>query len=201
LIAAPGRVRADRQGDALCLTVSAAPGENAVSVTLVLEADRTEITGWGEQLPQFHSKYNHFVGYAYFRSADPRRLPWRTTKQGVDRDSHVYQVALQEMALQGRKVTTFLSNQYPSELEEELPLERDVLRTATSIPVTKLPRSDQSFNLTLPPRPPKREMVSIQYQRTLQQVDKVRNRIGKPRLSARKVGEYTFDYFLRMEGD
>src|SRR5262249_43177135 len=28
---------------------------------MVVEADKTTVTGWGDGLPQFHTKYNHFL--------------------------------------------------------------------------------------------------------------------------------------------
>ena len=65
---------------------------------LVLDGDKTDRTGWGlDNFPIFHSKYNHFLGYVYFRSKDVRKLPWTTTKEGVLRESPVYQAALADM--------------------------------------------------------------------------------------------------------
>jgi len=65
---------------------------------LVLDGDKSELTGWGSDgTPQFRAKYNHFAGILLLKSKDPRRLPWTTTKQGIDRDAPIYQSALAEM--------------------------------------------------------------------------------------------------------
>src|SRR5712692_3815688 len=72
---------------------------------MVLDADKSEKTGWGtDSHPGFHVKYNHFLGYVYFRSKDVQKLPWTTTKEGVDLESPIYQTALAEMRLLSRPV-------------------------------------------------------------------------------------------------
>ena len=80
---------------------------------MVLDADKTERTGWGtDSHPRFHVKYNHFLGYVYFRSKDVQKLPWTTTKEGVDLESPIYQTALAEMRLLSRPVLNFLNDLY-----------------------------------------------------------------------------------------
>jgi len=55
---------------------------------LILGPDRTTITVWGEgrgrQIPSWHTQFSRFRGFAFFESDDARRLPWTTTKVGVD---------------------------------------------------------------------------------------------------------------------
>ncbi len=63
-------------------------------------------------IPQWHTKYGHFVGYICFRSDDVDALPWTTTKQGVVFESGVYQAALREMELRARPVIDFLNGLY-----------------------------------------------------------------------------------------
>ena len=61
---------------------------------LVIGPDKSDRTGWGDGLPLFRSKYNHFVGYAYFHSKDPSMLPWTTTKRDVVVESKITTVRL-----------------------------------------------------------------------------------------------------------
>jgi hypothetical protein len=60
----------------------------------ILEADRTEKTGWE---PTWHNEYNGFVGTVHFISPSPDLLPWNTSKTDVDRNNAVYRQALGDM--------------------------------------------------------------------------------------------------------
>lgn len=171
---------------------------------MVLDADKTEVTGWagGRGLPKWHTKFGHFVGYLYFRSDDVHKLPWRTTKQGVVPDSAIYQRALAEMQVQARPVLDFLTKLYPGEIEaDEIP-EREGLRKGAAVSITKLARGDTAFKFT-PPRPPpdrSKRLISIQYKKQRGEIEHLKNCIDSlGSASARKVGEYAFDYLKAQE--
>jgi hypothetical protein len=164
---------------------------------MVLEADRTELTGWGENFPSFHSKYNSFVGYVYFRSTNPQSLPWTTTKNSVVRDNVVYEKALQEMKVQGRPIINFLNKLYPSEVPEEGVAERALIEDAKPVPLDQIPKRDTVF--TARPRKAKSDYVNIMYKVLKKDVDRVRASIGKPEMPAYKVGLFTFKYYLEKE--
>ena len=169
---------------------------------IVLDADKTEVTGWGVGLQKWHTKFGHFVGYAYFRSDDVRKLPWRTTKQGVVTDSAVYQKALAEMNVQARPVLNFLTRLYPGEVEAEGVHEREVMRKAKAVSVTELPLDDTPFEVRLPKpkKDPATDTVSIQYSKTKGDIDRIRRCVRLlSNASARKVGEYAFDYLKKQE--
>lgn len=55
---------------------------------LVVGPDQTITTGWGEgdgkTVPRYHNQFARFRGYAFFDCDDASRLPWTTTKTGVD---------------------------------------------------------------------------------------------------------------------
>ncbi|MBI4032578.1 ATP-binding protein [Candidatus Berkelbacteria bacterium] len=167
---------------------------------MVLEADRSRATGWGETLPQWHSKFGHFVGYVYFKSRDVRRLPWTTTKQGVVLDAPVYQTALREMRVQARPVLNFLSKMYPPDLEEEDVAERELLLKTKSTPINHV-RKDTSFHADLDSETRTRANapVNIQYKKPRRDVERIKQHLHKPAMSASSVGSYTFDYFLKQE--
>jgi hypothetical protein len=169
---------------------------------MVLQADRSRTTGWGDNLPQWHSKYQHFAGYVYFHTGDVRNLPWTTTKQSVVTESPVYQAALAEMQVQARPVLNFLNNLYPDPLTEAEVPEREVLTKARSIPLTSLARSDTSFSVYIKDRSKREiESVSIQFAKPRRLVDRIRRRIGRTRMSASSVGSFTFDYYVKQELD
>ena len=61
---------------------------------MVVEHDQTELTGWGETaevaIPKYHHQFARFRGCVFFDSDDSSKLPWNTTKDGVDAGSDVY---------------------------------------------------------------------------------------------------------------
>ncbi len=167
---------------------------------MVLEADKTVETGWGDVLPQFRSKYNHFLGHIFFKSEDVRRLPWRTTKQGVERELPVYQNALGEMRLYARPVVDFLNDLYPSDAQSDPSLQRETLQDAKPASITALPVTDRSFVYAVSPRQARTD-ISIQFRRERADIERVRRYLGDQSMSAGAVGAYTFDYFLDQELD
>ena len=81
---------------------------------LVLEADRTEVTGWGtgdpgeaSLVPAWHPQYARFRGFVFFRSDDPEALPWTTTKAEIDESAEVYRNALGRMRPVIRRFANF----------------------------------------------------------------------------------------------
>ena len=168
---------------------------------MILAADRTRVTGWGDALPQWQPKYRPFIGYVYFRSEDVRRLPWTTTKQGVVAESPVYQTALSEMSVQARPVITFLNNVYPGEQLPEGVEEREVLAQARPVTINQIPRKESAFTVDLEEEKKKSEnaLVNIQYKKPRKAIDRIRECLKQGDLSGAKIGEYTFDYYLKQE--
>ena len=166
---------------------------------MVMEADKSKLTGWGENFPLFHTKFNHFLGLAYFRSNDIRKLPWTTTKHEVNLESAVYQCALKEMKALGRPIIAFLSDMYPEDVEPTGVQQRDILKKAARFQLKKIPKRDTVFKPKITQKPPKQ--VTIQYKKPPSEVKRVKDNLGKRRMSAKKVGEYTFDYFIKKECD
>jgi hypothetical protein len=163
---------------------------------LVLDADKTEKTGWGtDSHPSFHVKYNHFLGFVYFRSTDLWKLPWTTTKDGVDREAPIYQTALAEMRVMSRPILTFLNTFYEDVKEIEQP-ERLVLEKAKAVsPLTVAARTNSpSFQVKVTKTTGDRQ-VSIQYKKTQKQLDDIKKAVGRRSMSATRIGEYTFDWY------
>lgn len=165
---------------------------------MVLEADKTYRTGWGDLLPQFHSKYNHFVGFVFFRSRHVDRLPWTTTKEGVEQDSPIYQRALSEMALNAMPLLKFVNRFYPSDEHAEKELNRQVLDRAQSVAAEDVEKAESSFRFTPPKRKSPRE-ATISFRKPAVQVEKVKKHLGDLTMSNGKVGEYVFDWFMKEE--
>lgn len=162
---------------------------------MVLEADKTEKTGWAtDSHPGFHVKYNHFLGYVYFRSKNVWKLPWTTTKDGVDRESPVYQAALGEMRLLSRPVLDFLNDFYEDVKEQSGP-ERVLFERAKPVSPLKIAvRQNAPFNARVT-RTVDGGLVSIQYKRPSKKLRQIREVVGRSSMSASSIGAYTFDWF------
>lgn len=164
---------------------------------LVLEGDKTKTTGWGDGIPQWHSKFNRFVGFVFFDSDDSFALPWTTTKSGLVDDADVFLQTRQEMRLQARPVLEFLTRAYPGDVPAEGVQERILLEQSASLPLSAVQKTDRVF--AVPTRRTRTsEAVNIQYKKPLAKIDLVRSKLGR-RLSASEVGSRTFDYFVKTE--
>ena len=76
---------------------------------LILEADKSRTTGWGDGNPQYHNQYARFRGYVFFDSDHAGLLPWTTTKSNVDADSPIFRAVRLEMLYMMRPIIDFLN--------------------------------------------------------------------------------------------
>lgn len=174
---------------------------------VILEADRTPITGWGlvEEskdrmvIPSFHNQFARFRGVVYFDSDDSSKVPWNTTKTNVDQDNKYWTAAFSRMMEMMRPVIDFL-NELDADIEEytreESPLLSFVSRSQAVSPDALL--------ITRPFSSPPRgtivkgpQMITIQYRRTVEDVKLLQEVYNVS--SARAVGEATFDVALRKQ--
>ena len=175
---------------------------------LILEGDKTAITGWGEEsdgisIPGFHGQYNHLRGYAYFDADDAGKLPWNTTKTGINTDSAVYRAAKLEMMRLMRPVVDFL-NKLKNEKDQKGPgdemgpLER-LVDKATTAPLTKANTRDVFEMPKIKAAPVKigPVMQKIQYSKPLKEVKRAMEALGVSTYTA--LGERTFEYFYKAE--
>ena len=170
---------------------------------LVLEADQTAVTGWGEgasslHLPKYHPQFARFRGAVLFECDDASKLPWNTTKTGIDQDSPVYQYVRNQMIDVARPVFTYINRvkAMPKELRDTVERKLDGYR---AVPLRELTRQD-SFKATVArgPRIPAREL-QISYKRERTMVERVMSvmKVDSPQA----VGERTFDYYVEAELD
>lgn len=165
---------------------------------VVLPADKTEVTGWGGlKLPAFHSKFRGFLGIALLVADDPLKLPWTTTKRGLNRESPIYQAAFREMVSISRPIVDFLSRMYSSEPEENR-AEREVAErvTAASLPALAS-RRDAPFATT--PKKPSKLTVRVQYDAGKDELDRIRKHLRMPGLGASRIGRLTLEHYLKVE--
>ena len=81
---------------------------------LIVGPDTTELTGWTGRgkggVANYHHQYYRFRGYAFFYSEDSEKLPWNTTKTGMNHDSPIFKsVRLQMIEMMKTVVNGFLN--------------------------------------------------------------------------------------------
>ena len=174
---------------------------------LVLEADKSETTGWGgtfgARMPRFHPQYNHFRGYTFFDCDDAGRLPWNTTKTGVDLDSPVYRATRLRMGLLARPVINFLNSlKKEKERRKQAGLDdpgvlESIVKDSQATPLKKIKPRNAFVPPVAPYLPPKPRMTSIQYKETVERVMAAKKvlKVG----TNGDVGRQTFEYFYLAE--
>ena len=170
---------------------------------MVLYADRSTTTGWGEprMTPNFHNQYARFRGAAFFDSEDATLLPWNTTKDGVDEGVPVFAEAYGFMVSMMRPVVRFLDavDRDREKPDGHRPLVQLLDDSARRETITRLSYAE-SFEYERPPPPPSpsERVITIQYQKPRRLVETVRKSLRAR--SARAAGEKTFDYYVDQEG-
>lgn len=167
---------------------------------LVITADKSELTGWGTgALPAFHSKYRGFVGLALFQSHNPLKLPWRTTKRGLNEEARVYQLARGKMSATARPITSFLDKMYPRESVPEN-WAREVAGGVAQMDVRSLAQRRPSGFKVTPEREHKlKTTVRVQFDAERVDLERIKKHIRRPDLSAGAVGKYAFDEYIANE--
>lgn len=177
---------------------------------IVLFANQGEETGWGtEDIRPFHVSFAAFRGYVLFESSHLEKLPWNTTKTGVDMSSKYYQRALDDMRDCERlfiswrnQVEDFLKvNEYLNTSDIFSGSEQDVFSKS----VMDYSKCDSQFgfpklsseNYPVPPEP--KSLISFKEDK--KKVDLVKENLGNCRMTNREMGEKIFDYYYQREID
>ena len=101
---------------------------------VVLYADKTILTGWGEAgVPQFHPQYNPICGIVAFNSDDVQKLPITTTKRGVDASNPIYLMVKNYMR-EGAKACVKFTNDWKRR-ESEV---KDIISSVRSVPFLQM---------------------------------------------------------------
>lgn len=170
---------------------------------MVLESDRSIITGWGtghgKQIPHYHNQFARFRGYVFFECDDATKLPWNTTKTGVDENSPVYEAIRQRMVQMMRPVIDFLNR---VDGEKEVVENEQVLTKAVdrAKPVQHSLIAQESPFKTPPVKATQDaadSMKTISYKVSTDAFEDVKAALEAT--SNKEVGERTFQYFYDLE--
>lgn len=172
---------------------------------LLLVADRTPLTGWGNPAAAYHPQYRLFRGFVYLSADDASLLPWNTTKTAVDRDSPVFRAVQSEMktTLYAVQAVINRAKQVRARVEEEDPKPEILvaLDDTPDQPISSLAASSQMVTPPAPPAkpkaPPAPKAKSIQYVVDPDRFEEVAEALGAS--SGSEVGRLTFEYFYDQE--
>lgn len=167
---------------------------------LVIEADQSELTGWGDPLPKYHNDFARFRGMINFKSSDPGALPWNTTKTDINPDAGVYQRGRQKMITVTRSVIGFLrevSNQRSDmniEYGESTPIEQRIA-SGNYVDANEIDtREERDFTAPEPEEVEEEEEIGhINYSRPREKIEKIKEELGVE--TYKDVGIETFEYF------
>ena len=169
---------------------------------MIVEHDQTELTGWGESvetaIPKYHHQFARFRGCVYFDSEDSNRLPWNTTKDGLDITSDVYRTAKVRMISHTRTVIDFL-NKVDRELDEpdesKKVLTNLLERVSYDSPLS-VPTAPKFTYIAAPwEKPPEYKRVTIY--RPKAEVERLKKCLGAR--SYKEALETVFDWYLENE--
>lgn len=91
LVGGKNDIQPDEEGDASRFVGTDEAGWYVLANgRVLLAADRSRLTGWGDDVARYHPQFRNFRGYVDIRADDGRYLPWNTTKTGVDESSPVW---------------------------------------------------------------------------------------------------------------
>lgn len=166
----------------------------------VLSADKSDLTGWAvAPNPSFQPKHRGFVGIVFFESTNALLLPWTTTKRSLNRESGIYIRTRNRMTVAAKPVFSFINSKYPSDAEVT-PVERAIARQTVSTTFADL--ASPGTAVFAIPRPPVIIKLTTKVQFDAKDTDlaKIRKHLRSSNMSAGRIGEHTFNYFLKQEG-
>ncbi|MDC4910246.1 ATP-binding protein [Acinetobacter baumannii] len=170
---------------------------------LVVAAEQSAVSGWDtDDIRKYHPDAAFFRGIVEFNCQDSSKLPWTTTKTGIDTDNATYRKALIYMKDAMRQILSYLNNRVKEAkyLEEkrinDAPLvtaisnSKPKLVTNIQVPrALKIPKANLSAQ-------PSRE-TRIQYLVDTDKYEKVSATLGIDQRNA--VGLKTFEYYYSYE--
>ena len=170
---------------------------------LILGADQSERTGWGEghgkKIPRFHNQFARFRGYVFFDADRPVALPWNTTKTDVDYNSATFQDIRGKMIVAMRPIIDFLNELDHENTEAKVSGPGILAKTVSAASPTPLEALKFRATFAAPLREKRKTTKTskrISYERPIPQITRVKASLSAKNL--REVGEGTFDYYYRV---
>lgn len=162
---------------------------------VVVASNKGDQTVWGNgDFQSWHYQYNGFIGVVSFSAKDPNLLPWRTTKRDVDTSNTTYRRAVEKM-----KDATRSWIKYTNDRKVDMVAAKEREASAAGIPLFSV----QPNPTLVVPRVVAAQIFfsSIQYSKPTSEIAEVKRKLGNPSMPNSKVGEHTFDYYVKHESE
>jgi len=172
---------------------------------LLLMRERSRLTGWGENLPNYHPQYRQFRGYVYLSAASTEALPWNTTKTGIDEESRIWRQVQAQIKIAGSQVVSVINR---LKAEERTAVSADDMPTVKAASAAKLVDTESLRESPIfavpPPRraarqstPKKPRTRKMQFEVPADRFEAAAVRLGTSVVA--DVGRRTFDYYYERE--
>ena|SRR3989442_606569 len=198
----------EQNGVKVTLAATVAPGQRKAEEAgwyvlcngrVVVRADKTNLTGWANELASFQPKYRSFVGIASFESDNPLSLPWTTTKRDLNRESSVFIRARGLMATMSKPILTFLNSQYARDTTVEVADIRDAVGGVREVSFKEIAAKSAGGFLYTPPKRKEKRTEWVRFQADVSSLDKVRRHLRRPSMGAGDIGKLTLAHYVKME--
>lgn len=176
---------------------------------VVLHADKTRVTGWGEAgVPAYHTQFVSIAGVVSFKCNDASLLPVTTTKRGIDGNSDLY-LAVKEFMREGVKIFTDYTNKWKRPSKERADLSVSAVTTTPAEIMKQIPSerwsSDrksmikgQKFKPDLPMPTVEKEYRFLRFSKPLTDIRTLGEHFfGDENTSPGEVGAKCFDEVLK----
>ena len=176
----------------------------------VLSADKSSLTTWKDDKDidgvKYHNDYATFRGFVFFTSSYPERLPWNTSKTGIDSSSSIYKETRQHMvdafkiiSTELRKLASLdedLRNKVTQEIRKNSVAKihyyaTQAIKTRTSIAFVDACAEQIRKNSKISPT------TRISYTVDVKDAAKVKKALNVS--SNKDIGLKTFEYYVEME--
>ena len=111
---------------------------------VVLYADKSRLTGWGEStVPQYHTQFVSIAGLVTFNANDASLLPITTTKRGLDGNSELY-LMVKENIREGIKFFTDFTNKWKKSKRERASFQQKAQAVLPAMIAERVPQNRRS---------------------------------------------------------
>jgi hypothetical protein len=165
----------------------------------LLFANRSRLTGWGEEVPRFHPQYRRFRGFVYL-TGDSAAMPWNTAKTDVDEDSEIWAQARRHIVDALRKSVTVM-NRVKREVQQLPPEDRPLVGAIARSRPAALEQLLERRAYKVPDPAPRAvsDARRIAYSVSADAFAKASDALETDRPS--EIGQRTFRYWMRREVD
>ena len=164
---------------------------------LVLYADRTTVTGWGDKYRLFHNELAMFRGYVFFISKDLFKLPWNTTKTGVDVSNRLYSIAMDKMTDAVSQISIEVKKLRTQFNDEEL---ENIFKNSVKVEdineIYYRCEENTGFEITASALTNRKKTISFSV--PADKYDSAQRKLEVK--TAKQLGEKIFQYYCEMEG-